>query len=210
MSWAQCDMFTRKAETEHIIQYYSGLLKKHGDDAKALDWGSRASQEVRFSVLTQIGNLNGFSVLDVGCGLADLYAFMEHRGINIDYMGCDITPQMIERARKRFPELRLEVLDILAEPEPTERFDFVLASGIFYLRWENPLAYLEAMVSRMFKLCRRGMAFNTLSTEAPQREPAEFHAEPIQVLEACMGITRNVVLRHDYLPNDFTVYLYRD
>lgn len=197
-------------DNAHIAEFFSRRVEEYGFEPLALDWGSHISQETRFSVLVQIGNLEGSSVLDIGFGLADLLDFLQRSGDSVDYAGYEITPAMLERARQRFPQAQLELRDLMAEPESSARYDYVLASGIFYLRQEEPMAYLEAMARRMFALCRRGVAFNTLSTKASQFDAGQFYADPARVLTACLEITPRVVLRHDYFPHDFTVYLYKE
>lgn len=199
-----------KSENERITEFYSKLVNNHGAKLQALDWGSQKSQELRFSILTQINKLDNASVLDVGCGLADLLEYLKSRGINVDYTGYDLTPEMIDSARQRFPYAHLEIRDLMAESKLKEQFDYVLASGIFYLRQVDPMAYLELMVRQMFTLCRRGIAFNTLSVLASEQNPDEFYADPERVLAMCLKITPRVVIRHDYLPHDFTVYLYKE
>jgi hypothetical protein len=42
------------------------------------------------------------------------------------------------------------------------------------------------------------------------QEPGEFYADPVEIVRFCRSLTPWVVLRHDYLAHDFTVYLYRD
>lgn len=196
-------------DNEHIVTFYSRLVEKHKFAPQALDWGSQKSQEQRFSVLIQIDQLDGMTILDLGCGLADLLSYLQRNHINVNYTGYDITPAMIESACQRFPHAQLEVRDLMAQSDCQPQFDYVLASGIFYLRQVEPMTYLELMVRRMFALCRKGVAFNTLSALAPQHNPGEFYADPAQVLTMCLKITPYVVIRHDYLPHDFTVYLYR-
>jgi len=143
-------------------------------------------------------------------GLGDLWDYLSSKGIGVFYTGYDFTPAMVAEAKGRFPSVPFEVRDILEEPDEHCRFDYVMASGIFYLRRDSPMQYLVETVRRMFGLCRIGVAFNSLSARASRRDPHEFHADPSRVLSSCLEITPRVVLRHDYLPNDFTVYLFRD
>jgi len=200
----------KQAEDQRIVRYYSELLEKHGRSPQSLDWGSRRTQELRFRVLCDIAPLDGCSLLDVGCGLGDLWEYLFQRGIGVSYTGYDYTPAMISEAQKRFPTVPFMVRDFLEEPGGDPRFDYVVASGIFALRQDHPMQYLLGMVRKMFDLCRKGVAFNSLSIRASNRDPAEFNADPSQVLSSCLEITPRVVLRHDYLPHDFTVYLYKD
>jgi hypothetical protein len=53
------------------------------------------------------------------------------------------------------------------------------------------------------------LAFNSLSNWANDQEANEFYADPVQVLNFCRELTPWVVLRHDYHPRDFTVYMYK-
>jgi SAM-dependent methyltransferase len=196
-------------DNQRIVNFYSGLVRRYEGDPRALDWGSRDSQALRFSILAQVARVEGASVLDVGCGVGDLLEYLRLKEVSVDYTGYDLTPEMIQSARRRFPEHRFETRDLLMEQEPTELFDYVLASGIFYLRQYEPMRYLESMARRMFAACRKGVAFNTLSIMASQRAPGEFYADPADVLKMCLEITPSVAVRHDYLPHDFTVYLYK-
>jgi hypothetical protein len=121
----------------------------------------------------------------------------------------DITPEMIAFARERFPALQFEARDVLALTGDAAlhlRADYVLASGVFGLAdW----AFMGQAIQRMYALCEVGLAFNTLSAQAADREPGEFQADPGETLRFCQSLTPYVALRHDYMPHDFTVYMYR-
>lgn len=68
---------------------------------------------------------------------------------------------------------------------------------------------MQLLIRRMFELCKSGVAFNTLSMLADIRNPGEFYADPAEVIRFCLSLTRRVVLRHDYTPHAFPVYLYK-
>jgi SAM-dependent methyltransferase len=187
------------------IAFFSDLLQRHQVSPSAVNWGSQAAQERRFSVLAGIGDLTGCSVLDVGCGLGDFYGWQERQGLGLRYTGVDITPGMVETARRRFPAADFRVGNVLVEDPGA--FDYVLASGIFYLREHEPVRFLQQMVTRLFALSRRGVAFNSLSAWNSRPEPGEFYADPLPTVDFCRTLSPAVVLRHDYHPGDFTVYI---
>jgi len=198
-------------ETARVVTHFSGLLATHGASARSLDWGSRHSQETRFSVLAGVGDLAHRAILDVGCGLADLHAWLLAQGTPHHYVGLDITPAMVAQASLRFPDIAVHQGDALTSALfPQQSFDYVFASGLFYLRQTQPLAYLQDTVAKLFALCRRGLAFNSLSAWSPRQDPQEFYADPQAVLACCRALTPRLVLRHDYHPGDFTMYLYRE
>lgn len=199
------------ADDAHTRAHFEALASTFGADVRALDWGSRASQERRFEVLASIGNLHGARVLDVGCGQADLQAWLLSLGIRCDYSGIDLSPAMIAHCRRRFPAQSFEVCNLFDSQAPRPDYDFVFASGIFYLRKNAPEAYLRSMVERMFSLCTRGLAFNSLSSwNAAPATAGEFRADPIATLGFCAQLTSKLELRHEYHPNDFALLLHKE
>ncbi|MFZ5891563.1 MAG: glycosyltransferase [Myxococcota bacterium] len=61
-------------------------------------------------------------VLDVGCGFGDLLAAIApERSV-----GIDVSPEMIERARRKHPELDLRVVDVERDPLPQGPFDVIV------------------------------------------------------------------------------------
>ena len=161
-------------------------------------------------MLTGVGDLGGRSVLDVGSGLGDLLGWLAERQVTVDYTGYDLTPAMVESARRRWPDVPFELRNLLDDPAADSSFDYVVASGLFNLYQTDPLGFLAEMVTAMFDVCRVGVAFNVLSDRASIHEPGEFNARPGDILDLCLGLTPYVTLRHDYLPHDFTAYLFRD
>lgn len=196
-------------DNERNVRLYSELVGTHGYDVRALGWGSRESQATRFAVLTEVGKLNGASVLDVGCGLGDFYGWMRRKRLRVRYTGVDITPRMVDKARERFPRTQFRVCDLLDGSQRIVRHDYVLSSGIFTHRSTSAFEFLAMMVRRMFDLSKQAVAFNCLSGWAEKKEHGEYHADPLKVVSFCHKLTPRVVLRHDYHPRDFTVYLYR-
>jgi SAM-dependent methyltransferase len=189
----------------HTIAFFSNLLHQHRVSPLSVNWGSQASQERRFAVLAGIGELAGRSVLDVGCGLGDFYGWQQRQKLGVEYHGVDLTPAMAQAAQARFPEASFRAGNVLVEDFGT--FDYVIASGIFYLRQHEPVRFLQSMIARLFAMSRRGVAFNSLSTWSTRKEAGEFYADPAETLEFCRTLTPRVVLRHDYHPGDFTVHL---
>ena len=197
-------------DDKRTIEHFTAKLQVHGPTVDAVDWGSRQSQQTRFEVLNAIGISPGGNVLDVGCGLGDFYAWLKARDGALRYTGIDITPSMIAAARELYPGAEFETRDLIDRPYPMGCFDFVFASGVFYLRTDQGLAYVSTLVEAMFKACRVGLAFNCLSQWAARQEADEFYADPSEVLALCRRFSNRLVLRHDYHPADFTIYVFRD
>ncbi|MBI4825110.1 MAG: class I SAM-dependent methyltransferase [Nitrospirae bacterium] len=192
-----------------LIDFYKGNVARHGNDIRSVAWGSRESQEKRFLVFSQIADLEGKKILDVGCGLGDLYTWLKTRYKTLDYSGVDITPSMITEAQRSHPDINFKVQNIneISISEPL--YDFVFASGIFNRKIEGHEAFVKETVKSMFSLCRTGAAFNILSRKADFFEDEEYYADPGEMMDFCLTLSRKAVLRHDYMPHDFTIYLYK-
>jgi SAM-dependent methyltransferase len=190
--------------------WYENNVRRFGYGYRALGFGRRSSQEKRFHAALALGSLHGRSLLDVGCGFGDLLAWLNARGVYPRYSGIDICPPMIERCRKRFPEAaeRLAVADALTY-QPAERFDYVVASGIFGFAASTTEARILPTLERLFSWCSMGLAVNFLSARYSRKSVQRVYVEPVSMLRAALGLTPAVRLDHSYLPNDFTLCLYR-
>lgn len=206
------------------IAYFENLLDKHGPNHLALDWNSTDNQRLRFKVLKEIliyGKKSaGISLLDEGCGLGDLYGLLKADGSlnksRISYTGYDISPKMIAAARKKYPEGKFEVKDIL-EDRYTPKYDYIFCCGVFNIRTtdkDDHLDYVKEMLHRMYDLSSCGVAVNFLSEGGLPISDSEdlssgryFYFNPEMMVSYCRYICSRYILRHDYHPGDFTVYL---
>ena len=193
------------------LNHFSAKIAEHGQDVKALSWGSIYSQQIRFRILSEIGDLNNRSLLDLGCGFGDFYLFLKEQNTHPrKYVGIDINPQMIAVARLRAPEVTFEIKDILGD-EMNEKYDYVIASGIFGLETPNWQAVTENIISKMYQLSEIGIGVNFLSFFTTGKKFSNMHyAHPTDIIEfVCKNLSNKIILRHDYRPNDFTLYIYK-
>ncbi|HUQ75538.1 MAG TPA: class I SAM-dependent methyltransferase [Burkholderiales bacterium] len=195
---------------EETAQFYEEHVRRYGYDFRALGFGRRASQEKRFAAVLGLGSFHGKQLLDVGCGFGDLLAWLNSRGIEPRYTGVDICRPMIERCRKRFAgtDARFLIGDALtvAADEP---YDYVVASGIFGYAAKDTRSRVRPTLERLFGVTRIGMAVNFLSRRAATRSPGRLYLHPADVLQYALKLTPAVRLDHTYMPNDFTLCLYR-
>jgi len=191
-----------------LEEQYLPLLRRHGSSYRSVNWGSEEGQRKRFEVLLYVGSddVRTASLLDVGCGVGHLVGYLEANGFTGEYMGVDALPDMVTVARKQYPRHTFEVMDF-SEGGGSWHAEYVIGSGLFtYANWD----IMRRTLQTMFHACGTAVAWNTLSTWAEEQTEGEFHADPIATLEFCRTLTPWVSLRHDYMPHDFTVYLYRE
>ena len=81
---------------------YLRAAATHGHGFASLLWASPDSQAVRFRALTRLWDLNGLSVLDVGCGRADFLDFLLARGVRpADYVGIEAVAELADEAERK-------------------------------------------------------------------------------------------------------------
>jgi SAM-dependent methyltransferase len=197
-------------EATETARFYEQHIKRFGYGFRALGFGRRASQEKRFAAALALGSFHGKKVLDVGCGFGDLFAFLHARGIECDYTGIDLVRPMIQRCRTRFrnTSARFYIGDALTFVTG-EPYDYVVASGIFGYNARDTRERVRPTLEHLFSLAHIGMAVNFLSCRAPTRSPGRLYLQPADVLQFAFELTPAVKLDHTYLPNDFTLCLYR-
>jgi len=188
--------------------WYADKVARHGFDHRGLGFRNRSSQELRFEALIQLGDFDGRSILDVGCGFGDLLVYLRDHGIEPRYTGIDICEPMVKRCLERFEgtNARFHVADVL-EWQPDGEYDYVVASGIFGLDSRDARARIRPTLRQMFGWARRGMAANFLSQRSLEPAEARVYVDPAEALEMGLALTPAVRLDHSYLPNDFTLYL---
>ena len=185
------------------VNYYKDLLMKHGSTHAAVDCGSQYTHQRRLQVLADVIKNHTDSVLDVGCGLGH---FLDYGPAcrKEDYLGIDILPEMVEAALLRRPGWHFEEGDI-DNPNPHWTADYVVASGLFQFADYNPDLRMDA-VTTMFRLCRKAVACNFLR----QGTNEEYVVQPEDAWRTYRRLTPWITIRADYLPNDFTLYLYKE
>jgi trans-aconitate 2-methyltransferase len=87
------------------------------------------------------------SAVDLGCGPANSTEVLRERYPHARIVGIDSSPDMIQAARKRLPDIPFEVADI-CDWRPTEPFDVILANAV--LQWiPDHEALLPALIGEL-------------------------------------------------------------
>ena len=191
------------------LHFHADRTQQYGlGSAESLGWGSAERQERRFQELLLIGNLQGCSVLDVGCGYGDLRRHIDRRWPDVNYLGIDQYTPFLEEASRRFadtPDTTFMYGDFISAGLPA--VDYVFASGSLSYRSDEP-RFIHDAIAKLFGICRRGFAFNLLS-EVDETDNVLCAYDPQEIFEICGQWTAQVELREGYLDGDFSVFMRR-
>jgi ubiquinone/menaquinone biosynthesis C-methylase UbiE len=199
-------------DKERLVGLYERRLDQFGHDARTVGWKDRADQWLRFSILCRGIELGGKRILDVGCGLGDLVAFLDESHVDcLEYVGVDISPRLIQQAAARFgrEDRRFLAVDFL-EAATLGEFDVVICSGALSFRVDDNVAVAQQMIRKMFELCREATVINCLSTYVDFQLPKNYHYQPEAMFSFARSLTRWVRLHHDYPLYEFSLQMFRN
>jgi len=195
-----------------IQNYYSERVHPRLKGFQILSWSSQEAQDGRFQILLEVLKEklpadSCPSLLDVGCGLAELSHFLLAQDFPVDYLGIDITEKILTEAHRRAPAVRLECQDIFQaqSPYPAASFEVVYCSGIFNLELGNNDEFAASGLIRLAQLSSRLAVVNFLH-QRTRRQFRECHYfEPEKLLSRLRQAGITATVREDYMENDFTI-----
>lgn len=202
-----------RAAIRQYIDRFETELAKHGPARAALCDGRGGRQDIRFPVIAGPALANpDASVLDVGCGFADLYGFLRGAGWRGRYTGIDIVPGLLKVARERYPDIELHEHDGSEHLDRFPAHDFVIASGVMNLALPNGgnEAHIERVLAAMFDRAHEAACADFMTSYVDFKHPGAWHTDPAWALTAANRLTRRVTLRADYMPYEFCLFLYKN
>lgn len=210
-------MFRKSKADEGDPSYlkpYAAAAKVHGSGFGTLLWQSAEGQAARFEVIAEFIEPTTRVVADLGCGRADLLAYLVDSGRTPrGYVGVDGIPEMFEAGRAYIREHAIAHAECI-------RADFVADSGVFnrlvtehgvdgfvFSGSLNTLVQRDALalLDRAFGALPRGgvLVFNFLSNRIPGGDtgatgPAH-RFDTLAVLDWSLTRSPLIRFRHDYL-----------
>lgn len=199
-------------DKQDYVNRYTNRLNTFGYSPETLGWGKNGRQDIRFSVLSQsIITTPNCSVLDIGCGFADLYTYLLNKGWNGRYVGTDLVPSLLKIAKEKNPDLELYNYDI-EEAKTLGKFDFVVASGIFNAKLKNTdnKKHIINSLTSMLEIAQNIVCVDFMSTYVDFQKEGSWHTDPAWLISQINELTKRFSLRYDYMPFEFAVFLYKE
>lgn len=198
-----------------LKKYYQERFADYSYSVEAVQYPSRAEQELRFRLLARDIAATDF-VVDVGCGFGDMLKYLRGIGFTGQYLGLDFVDEFIASARKIHQQdaaSNFRVYNVL-EDGPLPDCDVAVQSGIFNnaLPEDQNWAFVTKCLKKMAAASRKSIAFNALSTLVEFRDPDLFYTDPGEVMKICRSLMPFVSMRQDYVlreggyPYELTVY----
>lgn len=164
------------ADHERVRQSY---------DAVAHEYWQRFGHELEHkpldrALLTALAEQTpeGSTIADLGCGPGHVAAYLADHGVPC--VGIDLSPAMIDIARKKYPAVDFRVGDLLALPVPDEAFGAIVALYSIIHFDEDP--ELDAAFREMRRVLRPGgRLLLSFHIGAEVRHLSEWHDRPVDI-----------------------------
>ena len=184
----------------HYADYYS---KNQPEVVGWMDGSSNAL--IRNQKIYEAGIKNKDSVLDVGCGVAHFYYFLENQGWNGKYLGIDPNKKAIDLIDENINTM-CGTIDGLPD---FMKYDWIIASGVFNVGLKEE--HTKWTIENMIRVAKKGVIFNMLSAPYIDDNYVSYVPEEIKKwLEKFDHRQINII--EDYMKDDaeFTVYFYKE
>lgn len=202
-------MTMQPEEKTALLKRYSDRLARHGPTIEALGW-TKPKHNLRYRVLLEYWLYSRphcpLRVLDFGCGFGDLFGFAQQRQMPIEYTGLDINPDLIAVARQRYPAAHFLCIDPF-EQSLGAQFDVILSSGVHNHRLIDNLGFVEQSFDLFNRYSIFGFAVDFLSTRVNFQNEQNYYFAPQDILALALRYSSRAVLRHDYMPFEFAVFV---
>ena len=172
------DIFTR------VAAFYTEAYDMAGTHPNSVLWPSKMGQKQRFKNLCRIfgpeAQRTPVSVNDFGCGYGALFRYLDRKWfLKLGaYYGYDICGAFLEDARKTYSDDRAQFIQ---SDHVQREADYTFCSGTFGLKFDFDDAEWNRIVKEQLKAAaaktRRGLAFNMVDTECPERDGTLYRAD---------------------------------
>lgn len=194
----------------YIQKFHEDKIEKYGSEsAQSLAWFSEEDQLKRFEILAEIGDLNDCSVLDIGCGNGDLCYYLSQYFTNVSYHGIDMIPAFLDNAiekTKDFPDTTFYLGDFMQGTLPV--VDYILVSGS--LNYKNSDSdFIFKAITHLYTHCNMALGFNLLSKTVNPNGILMAYS-PKTITDFCKTLSNTVVVKENYVEDDFSVMVYKE
>lgn len=174
--------------------------------------GYNTTSEQRYLMQNLLTGFYNASILDIGCGRADLHDFISnfYPDLTVSYHGIDHNPVMTALAKEKYD---IECQFGAFETAKLPKAEWVVANGVFTpRRCETEDADLRKLfddVDILYEQATVALSFNLLNPINNTHHEGFFYVHPGLVLDMLIEKYQNVVLRNNYSKDVYTVTIYK-
>ena len=156
------------------------------------------------------------SILDIGCGRGDLFAFMKEQYEDVfldsNYYGIDKNEIVINAGKQKYNIDNIHLQDFNSFKSET-KYNWICALNYFNDPVEDSYKVLYKTIDRMFNLSSDAIVFNIITNQADiQQDQITSYSiyDAGQILNHLTNVYKKVIVRSDYLLGDTMFYVFKN
>jgi len=184
---------------QHNKDFYQNSIKEFGVSPEGVHWNSVYTQYKRFEIITKLIRkvISNSTLVDVGCGFGEYYNYLiQNNRVPKKYIGYDCEVDMVNISKKRFIKQEFYLVDVLKDKLSIE--DYYISSGAMNLLKKEDI---DIFIKNCFNASKKGFIFNYLKYITFEDISQE------DIIDICKKYTNDIVIKENYLYNDFTVFM---
>ena len=200
-----------------IYKHYERCLEKYGDNNLGVDWPNKEDVNKRNAIMLNLikDKNKKVSLLDFGCGCANLLEYIQDQNFNIEYSGLDISPKFYEVCIKKYPHINFYNIDILKDnTDNLDNFDYIILNGVFTekknLSDEEMFIFFSNILKILFKKVNIGIAFNVMCPIVDFKRDDLFYLSYDKLGTFLKNeLSRHYVINNNYGLWEYTTFVYK-
>lgn len=201
-----------KKDIDSVINRYTKRYSEFGYSPKSLGW-DKGKQDVRFDILSSQYNFENKHVLDIGCGFGDFNKILAKKTRNYKYTGVELVEALYLEAKTQNSGDNIEFINAnFLDFDEKIIYDYAISSGVFNYKMldNNNYEFIEQAIKKILSICKDGLAIDFLSDKVDYQLENTFHSSPEKILSIAYKYSRNIILRNDYMPFEFSLFIFKD
>lgn len=200
-----------------LKEIYEKSLKKFGDNHQSVGWKNKNEALLRYKVMSDLfkNDYSKKTILDVGCGLSHYFLFLKKKRIhNFRYIGLDVSEQMINLSKKKYPDNIYLLGDVLNCNINFLKYDYATLNGLFTqkLNYSDKIMFyfFKKVIKKIFFLSKKGLAFNLLTPFPDWKKDVNYYPSFDKIIKfISKNLSNKFYINHNYKLFEYTVYVYK-
>ena len=185
------------------------------DDSILVGYANINEQIITYGSALTFFNPN-LSILDIGCGRGDLFAFMKEQYDDVfldsNYYGIDKNEILITAGIQKYNINNIHLQDFNSF-KSDKKYNWISALNYFNEPVEDNYKVLYNTIDKMFNLCSTAIVFNVITKQADihQDQVASYSLyDAGQIFNHLTNVYKKVIVRADYLLGDTMFYVFKN
>ncbi len=198
---------------DSVINTYKEAFRENGDSTLSV-LTPKGRQDLRFgTLLSHFPKTEPGTIMDFGCGLAFLKAYIDQQGLPFQYSGCDMVDDFIRHNSTKYPGSEFILLN--GKDLFSGSYDYIVSSGVFNMLYTESAESHEKIVfdtlKGLFEKCDKVLSVDFMTDTVDFIQEGAYHQNLGNLLDFVrQHLSKRFIVDHSYMPYEYTISIFKD